>query len=93
MHCVEFNGVHKRFGATPVLANVSLRLPTGVTTAIVGESGAGKSTLLEHINGLIAPDSGEVRVFGEVVGGAGMPQFRRRIGYAVQSVGPPGLLA
>jgi len=87
MYCVEFNAVNKRFGATPVLANVSLRLPSGVTTAIVGESGSGKSTLLEHINGLIAPDSGEVRVFGEVVGGADMSQFRRKIGYAVQSVG------
>ena len=86
MHCVEFDSVSKRFGATPVLQDVSLELPAGKTTAIVGESGSGKSTLLEHINGLISPDRGEVRVFGEVVGAHDLPRFRRKIGYAVQSV-------
>lgn len=86
MHCVEFSSVHKKFGENSVLEDVTLRLPVGVTTAIVGESGSGKSTLLEHINGLITPDSGQVRVFDELVGRSDLSVFRRKIGYAVQSV-------
>ncbi len=45
-----------------VLDDLSLALPRGQSTAIVGESGAGKSTLLRIMAGLMAPDSGEIRV-------------------------------
>lgn len=53
------------FGYEPglrVLDDLSLALPRGQSTAIVGESGAGKSTLLRIMAGLMAPDGGEIRV-------------------------------
>lgn len=50
-------------GVTP-LANVSLELPAGSFTALVGPSGVGKSTLLRILGGLLVPTEGEVRLKG-----------------------------
>jgi len=59
---VESLSLHR--AGLPVLADVSLRLPNGGVTAIIGPNGAGKSTLLHCLAGLIAPQSGRVRVEG-----------------------------
>jgi phospholipid/cholesterol/gamma-HCH transport system ATP-binding protein len=61
---IELRGVSKRFGPLVVLDDVSVVMPRGQTTAVIGPSGTGKSVLLKHIVGLIRPDAGEVRVFG-----------------------------
>lgn len=55
----------KRFGETEVLKDVSLTVPEGTVTAIIGASGSGKSTLLRCLNLLERPDQGEVRIAGE----------------------------
>ena len=81
---IEFTAVSKRYGPTPVLDDLSLAVRAGGITAILGASGSGKSTLLKLINGLIRPDRGEVAVFGRPVPGDRLPEYRRRIGYAVQ---------
>jgi len=81
---VVFAGVEKRFGSTEVLHGVDLAFAAERTTAVIGESGSGKSTLLQMINGLVRPDAGTVRVFGELVGPASVLGIRRRTGYAVQ---------
>jgi len=47
-----------------VLRGLSLELHRGEAVAIIGPSGSGKSTLLNLLNGLLAPDSGQLRVFG-----------------------------
>ncbi|WP_408906348.1 amino acid ABC transporter ATP-binding protein [Roseomonas sp. 18066] len=65
---VEIRGVTKSFGALRVLDEVSLQLPAGSVTAIIGPSGSGKSTLLRAINRLERPDSGFVLIDGEVMG-------------------------
>ena len=66
-HSIEFEHIIKSYGGKPVIRDVSLALPVNTTTAIVGESGSGKSTLLQLINGLVLPDSGSVRVRGELL--------------------------
>ena len=54
-------------GSLPVLDNLTLRVPQNGFTAVVGPSGCGKSTLTRLIAGLLKPDSGVVRLAGQVV--------------------------
>jgi nitrate/nitrite transport system ATP-binding protein len=58
-------------GPQPVLENVNLAIEEGEFVAIVGFSGSGKTTLVSTIAGLLAPDSGEIRLQGQPVTGAG----------------------
>lgn len=87
MPAVVIRSVTKYLGSTRALDSVSVELPTGQTTAILGESGCGKTSLLHHINGLLKPDDGSVEVFGQPIDYQRLPELRHRMGYAVQSVG------
>jgi simple sugar transport system ATP-binding protein len=62
---VETLGISKRFGASQALKDASVAIPAGDSRALVGRNGAGKSTLVAAMTGLIAPDSGEIRLAGE----------------------------
>jgi phospholipid/cholesterol/gamma-HCH transport system ATP-binding protein len=57
--------LNKSFKTQKVLKEVSLTIPSGQTTVIIGRSGGGKSVLLKHIIGLIRPDSGEIWIDDE----------------------------
>jgi osmoprotectant transport system ATP-binding protein len=84
---IVLEDVSKLYGADTALAGVSLAFEDGVTTAVVGRSGGGKSTMLQLINGLVRPDRGGIRVFGQPIDYSALPRLRRRIGYAVQGTG------
>ncbi|WP_371688628.1 ABC transporter ATP-binding protein [Micromonospora sp. KC207] len=62
---LETDRLGKRYGRTWALRDCSLRLPAGRVAALVGPNGAGKSTLLHLAVGLLRPDAGTVRVFGQ----------------------------
>jgi ribose transport system ATP-binding protein len=62
---VVIKGLSKRFGATQALQDVSLNIGAGQVRGLIGENGAGKSTLLKILSGLVAPDSGEMTMFGQ----------------------------
>jgi ABC-type multidrug transport system ATPase subunit len=62
---LETDRVGKRYRNTWALRDCSLHLPQGQIVALVGPNGAGKTTLLHLAVGLLRPDVGEVRVFGE----------------------------
>src|ERR1051326_1313136 len=66
---IEVRNLTKRFGTHPVLDGMSCRIEKGESVVIIGRSGGGKSVLLKHLIGLITPDSGEVLVEGESIGG------------------------
>ncbi|MDB4873460.1 MAG: multidrug transporter ATP-binding protein [Gemmatimonadales bacterium] len=57
--------VSKSFGPTRALADVSLSIERGESRALIGKNGAGKSTMMSILTGLVAPDSGSVRVLGD----------------------------
>ncbi len=63
-------GITKSFGALTASDDVSIDLCSGEIHAIIGPNGAGKSTLIQQICGLLAPDSGAVRLMGRDVTGA-----------------------
>ncbi len=64
---IEIHDLHKSFGSKEVLTGVNLNINNGKTTVIIGRSGCGKSVLIKHIVGLLQPDSGWVKVEGEIV--------------------------
>ncbi|MEO0467191.1 MAG: ATP-binding cassette domain-containing protein [Pseudomonadota bacterium] len=66
---------------------VSFLLEAGETLALIGPSGCGKTTTLKLLNRLIEPDSGEVRLGGQEAHEVDAHDWRRRIGYVIQSGG------
>ncbi|MGI8428359.1 MAG: ABC transporter ATP-binding protein [Solirubrobacteraceae bacterium] len=64
---VEFTDVYKAFGRSPILRGLSMGLPEGMVSMILGPSGTGKSVCIKHMVGLLYPDQGDVRVHGESV--------------------------
>ena len=62
---LEFENVTVRFDDQPALNDVSFAMRRGETRVILGSAGSGKSVLLKTALGLVRPDSGRVRVFGE----------------------------
>ncbi len=79
---IEVRNVSKRFGTFTALDDVSLEIPDGSLTAVLGPSGSGKSTLLRIVAGLERPDSGEIRLSGEDA--TRLAPQRRNVGFVFQ---------
>ena len=90
---IELKNVTKIYGKKKnqfvALNDVSLRIPTGVSVAILGKSGSGKSTLMHAISGLDRPQQGQVIIDGQDILKLKQKQvdeFRaRKIGFIFQS--------
>ena len=79
---IEVTGVTKNFGDFTALDDVSIEVPSGGLTALLGPSGSGKSTLLRVIAGLEEPDDGTVCIEGEDL--THVPARKRGIGFVFQ---------
>ncbi len=84
---IQFEHISKAFAGQLVLRDLSLSIESGEFVTVIGRSGCGKTTLLRLINRLITPDQGCVMVQGQDVAQTDPIALRRRIGYAIQSVG------
>jgi osmoprotectant transport system ATP-binding protein len=84
---IEIDKVTKSYGERVVVDSLSLTVGAGELCVLLGSSGCGKSTTLRMINRLIPTDSGSIRVGGEDVTLVPAEALRRRIGYAIQSIG------
>jgi len=84
---IRLEHLAKAFGAKPVLRGLTLEVPDGRNTVIIGYSGTGKSVTLKLIVGLLEPDTGRVEVDGAVVHEMGrerLAALRGEIGYVFQ---------
>src|SRR5213083_1378323 len=79
---ITATGVSRRFGEFVALDDVSLELPGGSLTALLGPSGSGKSTLLRVVAGLERPDGGTVVIDGRDA--TALPPQRRGVGFVFQ---------
>jgi iron(III) transport system ATP-binding protein len=86
MNALELHSICKSYGAQRAVANLSLTVPTGSRTVIVGPSGSGKSTLLRMIAGFEFPDSGRLTLNGQTLVDSTheVPAHQRQIGYVPQ---------
>lgn len=84
---IELQGVAKSFDGVKVIDDLSLNIAQGEFTVIVGGSGSGKSTLLKMMNRLVEHDSGRILFAGEEIRSFKPEDLRRRMGYAIQSIG------
>jgi phospholipid/cholesterol/gamma-HCH transport system ATP-binding protein len=64
---IEFKDTYKSFGQNQILRGLTMGLPEGMVSMILGPSGTGKSVCIKHMVGLLYPDSGDVLVHGESV--------------------------
>jgi sulfate transport system ATP-binding protein len=79
---ITVRNVSKRFGEFVALDDVSVDIPSGALTALLGPSGGGKSTLLRVIAGLETPDTGRIEIFG--ADSTHLPPQRRDVGFVFQ---------
>ena len=86
-YSIEVLNLKKSFGKHYVIKNLTLKIPKGKITTILGFSGAGKSTLLKHFLGLIKPDSGKIIVDNtdlSTLDSQELITFRRKFGMLFQ---------
>jgi len=83
---IEIAGLRFTYpGGVEALHNVSVTIPSGQATAIVGQNGAGKTTLLRHFNGLLRPSAGSVRIGDWETKDHTVAQLAQRVGYVFQN--------
>lgn len=85
---VAIKGLKKSFGEKHVLKNINLQLHRGENIVILGRSGTGKSVTIQCIIGMLKPDGGSIKVFGDEVAEMGeneLKELRIKIGFLFQS--------
>lgn len=76
--------VHDYPGGVRALDGVTLRVDAGESVALVGQNGSGKTTLVRHLNGLLRPTVGQVRVGGMDASGRRVAQLAAQVGLVFQ---------
>ncbi len=84
---IDLQVVSKSFNGVKVIDGLSLSIAQGEFVVILGSSGSGKSTLLKMMNRLVEHDSGRILFAGEEIRSFRPEDIRRRMGYAIQSIG------
>lgn len=85
---IEIERLNKSFGENHVLRDFSTNLLRGENLVVLGKSGSGKSVLIKCIIGLLSPETGSIRVFGDEVGDFSreeLDRMRVKVGFLFQS--------
>ena len=79
MNALEIQSVSVSFGGVHALSDVSLHVAPGEVVGLIGSNGAGKTTLMDCVSGMVRPDTGSIRAFGEEMVGL-PPEIRPYVG-------------
>jgi phospholipid/cholesterol/gamma-HCH transport system ATP-binding protein len=85
---VDIDHISKSFGTKEVLKDINLQLKRGENVVVLGKSGQGKSVTIQCIVGLLTPDNGTVKVFGDDVAQMNdeqLKELRTKVGFLFQS--------
>jgi phospholipid/cholesterol/gamma-HCH transport system ATP-binding protein len=85
---IEINNLKKSFGSKDVLTDINLTVHRGENVVVLGRSGQGKSVTIQCIVGMLIPDAGSLKVFGEEVAELNdkeLKELRMKIGFLFQS--------
>jgi ATP-binding cassette subfamily C protein len=82
----RFDAVTFSYGVKPVLKDVSLEIPAGRITTLIGESGSGKTTIADLLLGLFVVDSGRITLDGMPLDEIDLLRWRSMVGYVPQEV-------
>jgi ATP-binding cassette subfamily C protein len=82
--CLSLVGIEVVYGDKTVLSNLSLDIPAGTFTTLIGPSGAGKTTVVDLIAGLVRPQAGTIFLDGIPMDQIDLRHWRRQIGYVPQ---------
>jgi phospholipid/cholesterol/gamma-HCH transport system ATP-binding protein len=86
-NAIEVIGLQTHYGDREILKNITVSVPQGRTTVILGGSGCGKSTLLKHLIGLLKPTKGQIVIKGKdiaVMDEAELNEVRKKMGVLFQ---------
>jgi ABC-2 type transport system ATP-binding protein len=91
MNAIEVAGLHKRYGSTVAVDDISFSIAEGEVFGILGPNGAGKSTTVECVSGVREPDRGSISILG-LDPHEDRDQLRERVGVQLQQCRLPALL-
>jgi osmoprotectant transport system ATP-binding protein len=84
---ITFDHTCKSYDGTPAITDLNLHIAQGELVVLLGPSGSGKSTALKMINRMVDHDGGRILLNDEEIYSFNVQDLRRRMGYAIQSVG------
>ena len=90
---IEIRNLRSGYGGKPVLRDVSMQIPCGKVTAILGPNGCGKSTLLKTVCGILEAEAGEILLSGEDLLLLPQQKLARQVAYLSQSRTVPEITA
>jgi energy-coupling factor transport system ATP-binding protein len=82
---VEAEDISFSYHGLPVLQHIDFKLLRGESVALVGRNGAGKTTLVKHLNGLLRPHSGHLKILGQETRGRPVSELSRHVGFVWQN--------
>ena len=84
---IKFQNIRKHYDGAAAITDFNLDIQQGELVVLLGPSGSGKSTVLKMVNRMVSHDGGHIFFNGQDINNFDVQDLRRRMGYAMQSVG------